>query len=258
MEQRTAEFKAAQGKYAHFEKPEMMLKGLVFCADCGRPLYRYKSVTGSGKHCDWIYLCRTSETLKTCQQKYIHEVDLNKAVYDALRLRIQMCADINGIIAKLNRESGHKSRLAKYEAEIEEAEREIKRIALLRQGVFEDYATKLLTISEYQFAIVKYDADTEKQQRRLESAKHDKTEYAQSSTVTNKWLSAFLRFMDAKELSADMAKALIERVEVSNRNRVNIIFKFTDELAAICEYSNYKRADRSADVELLACGNGVA
>ena len=237
MKERTEQFKAAQGKYAHFEKPEILFKGLLFCSDCGAPLYRYKSVTGGGKYCDWIYLCRTSETLKSCPQKYLHETALNKAVHDALRVKIMACSNISSIIEKLSKESSHKSRLARFDAEIEEAEREIKRIASLRQAVFEDYAAKLLTASEYKFATGKYDADEEKQRKRLEAAKHDRSDYAQSSTPTNKWLTAFSRFMDAKELNIEMIQALIERVEVSNRDRVEVIFKFRDEFTAISEYT---------------------
>ncbi|MDR0999732.1 MAG: recombinase family protein [Clostridiales bacterium] len=237
MTARTEQFKAQQGKYAHFEKPEIILKGLVFCADCGLPLYRYKSVTGGGKYCDWIYLCRTSDNLKACPHKYIHEPDLNGAVYAAIRAEIQKACDISRVIAKLNRDSGHKSRLARFDFEIEEAEREIKRVASLRQAVYEDYAAKLLTLSEYQYATEKYDADTEKQQARLEAAKHEKAEYAEKSTPVNKWLAAFSRFMDAKELTVEMAETLIERVEVSNRNRVSVTFKFRDEYAAISRYA---------------------
>jgi DNA invertase Pin-like site-specific DNA recombinase len=237
MTARSEQFKAAQGKYAQFEKPPLLLQDLVYCADCGKPLYRYKSVSGGGKYCDWIYLCRISETLKTCPQKYIHETDLYGAVYDAIRAEIQKAADISGIIAKLNRENSHKMRLARFDAEIEETEREIKRIAGLRQSVYEDYASKLLTASEYRFAVDKYNADTERLKARLETARDEKSEYAQSSTPTNKWLAAFTRFMDAKELTAEMAHALIERVDVSNRTRVTVTFKFRDELTAIRHYA---------------------
>jgi hypothetical protein len=111
MAARTEAFKAAQGKYPQFEKPPLLLKDLLFCADCGRPLYRYKSVTGGGKYCDWIYLCRTSETLKACPQKYIYEPDLIGAVYAAIRAEIQKSMNVGAIIEKLNHESGHKSRL---------------------------------------------------------------------------------------------------------------------------------------------------
>jgi hypothetical protein len=237
MRERTAAYQAAQGKYARFEKSELLLKNLVFCADCGSPLFRYKSVHRSGNHCDWIYLCRISETLKTCPKKYIHEPDLYGAVYEAIRAEIEKCCDIGGIIDRLNRENGHKSRLARFEIEIEEAEREIKRIATLRQAVYEDYAAKLLTVSEYKFATEKYNADNEKQRARLEAAKRDKAEFTENSTPANKWLAAFSRFTDEKELTTEMARALIERIEVSNRNRVTITFKFRDEFAAIMGYA---------------------
>jgi DNA invertase Pin-like site-specific DNA recombinase len=236
MKERTAKYHAAQGKYAHFEKHEKLLKGLIFCADCGLPLTRYKSVHGGGKHCDWVYICRTNETLKTCPQKYIHEEDLNRVVYDAIRLEIEKCANIKAIIEKLSRQTGHKSRLAGFDAEIENVTQEIKRIAMLKKAVFEDYATKLLTADEYQYAVAKYDTDTDRLKHRLSSAKAEKAEYAASSTPINKWLAAFSRFMDDKELSHDMAKSLIQRIEISDRNKVTIVFKFRDEFMAIKKY----------------------
>jgi hypothetical protein len=217
----------------------MPLKGRLFCADCGSLLYRYKSVTGGGKYCDWIYLCRTSETLNTCPHKYLHNESLNNAVYDAIRLEIEKCADINGIIGKLNRESSHKRRLTRFDSEILEAEREIKRIAMLRQAVYDDYAGKVITVSEYQFANDKYNADAEKQKQRLDTAKQEKEQYLQSATPTNKWLAAFTRFMESKELDAGMVQALIERVDVKSPNSVDVTFKFRDEYAAICGFSKY-------------------
>ncbi|GHV33401.1 resolvase [Clostridia bacterium] len=235
MANRTAQYKSAGGKFAHFTAPEQLLAGLVFCADCGKSLLRYKQVTGGGTKCDWIYLCRSYEMIKECTKKSIYQTDLERAVYDAIRLEIEKCADIGGIIDKLNRESGHKSRLARYEKEIEDCERELKRIATLKQGVYEDYAAKILTVSEYQFATEKYNADTVKLQARLDSANESKTRFSQSSTPANKWLAAFRRFMDAKELTAEMAQALVERVEVSDYNKVHIIFKFRDEYKAIAE-----------------------
>ena len=97
----------------------------------------------------------------------------------------------------------------------------------------------MLTASEYKFAIAKYDTDTEKQHQRLDAAIREKAEFAQSSTPADKWLTAISRFMDAKELTAEMTQALIECVEVSSRDRVSVTLKFRDEFAAICQYSDY-------------------
>jgi hypothetical protein len=173
--------------------------------------------------------------IKECAKKSIHQGDLEQAVYDAIRLEIQKSADIGGIIDKLNGESGHKSRLARFDADIEEYGKELRRISSLRQAVYEDYAAKTLTVSEYRYATEKYDADAVKLQARLDAAKEDRAAYTQSATPANKWLAAFSRFMDAKEFTAEMAQALIERVEVSDYNKIHIIFKFRDEYAAIAE-----------------------
>ena len=243
MNARAMAYKENQGRYAHIIKPELILKDIAFCADCGRPLTRYKKVVPQyNDRVYWIYQCRSYNNLMNCPKKYIHEKDLYNAVYAAIRLELQKCADVKGVIEKLNRESGHKSRLARFDTEIEAAERELRRIGSLRQGIYDDYAEKLLTVSEYQFAIQKYDADTERERNRLEAARCEKAEYTQNSTPVNKWIMAFNRFMEAQELTIEMAQALLERVEVSDRDNVTVAFKFRDEYAAVCEYANIEKA----------------
>jgi hypothetical protein len=162
---------------------------------------------------------------------------LNNAVYQAIRIEIQKCADIKRIVDKLNRENSHKKRLAGFDATIEDSEREIKRISSLRQAVFEDFAVKLLTASEYQYATSKYEAEIEKQTLLLEEAKNEKNEYLQITTSSNKWVVEFSRFMEAKELSSEMSQALIESITISNRTSVDIRFKFRDEYTAINTYT---------------------
>jgi hypothetical protein len=232
-EQRSVRAKSIRGNYAHIKSPELLLKGLVYCADCGKLLLRRKCVTGGGKYCEWLYCCRTHEELKVCSRKQIRQQELYNAVYDAIRIQLQMCADITAVISKLNRESNHAMRLSRFDAEIEESEREIKRVSSLRQSVFEDYSAKLLTASEYKFATEKYDADTEKLTQRLESAMREKSEYTHKTTPSNKWLATVSRFMDAKELTSEPAHALIERVEISNYDNVAITFKFRNEYARL-------------------------
>ena len=53
----------------------------------------------------------------------------------------------------------------------------------------------------------------------------------------NKWLTEFMRFTNEKEFTAEMAKTLIERVDVSDRNCVTVTFKFRDEYTAIQKYT---------------------
>ena len=245
IDARAAAYKEKKGKFAHFEKPEMILKDLVFCADCQRPLFRYKKVRSQYNRVYWTYQCRSHNNLMSCPLKYIHEKELYDVVYAAIRLELEICANVKAVIEKLNRTSGHKARLAKFDADIEDAETKLRRIASLRQAIYDDYAAKLISVSEYQFATEKYNDDTEKERTRLETAKREKDEYAQHSTPANKWLTAFNQFIGAKELTTELAQAMIERIEVKNRNEVDVTLKFRDEYEFIRKYVNTSETEAS-------------
>jgi hypothetical protein len=38
MDERKAKYKETVGRFDHFGKPEYILQGLIFCADCGKTL----------------------------------------------------------------------------------------------------------------------------------------------------------------------------------------------------------------------------
>ena len=61
-----------------------------------------------------------------------------------------------------------------------------------------------------------------RQQRELE-------EFNKFMSTENKWLKAFLSFRGAKELTRNMAQALLERVEVYEERRIHIVYRFRNE-----------------------------
>jgi hypothetical protein len=235
LSQRTAEYHEKQGKYSQFENPELVLKNLVFCADCGKPLYRYKNVKKDKIHLS--YRCNNHDVLMNCPIKSIEENELYSAVFEVIKTQILLCFDIKKIISELNKNAKHKSKFADFDVETTNIQLEIKRIQNLKQAVFEDFSDKLLTSDEYKFAIQKYNLETEKLQKNLKKSKSEKKKYTQSSTSQNKFLTAFMRFSNSKEISREMATELIERIEISDKNKVHITFKFRDEFEEIQRFT---------------------
>jgi DNA invertase Pin-like site-specific DNA recombinase len=227
--------------YENHLRSDLILYGVAFCADCGKALARRKAKGSTKRQPFWYYACKRHIDLHACSPKKINETDLYDAIYYAIRVQIQRFVDVTGILERLNRDNSYQSRLMRMDNEIGETEMELRRLATLRQAVYEDYASKLLTASEYQYAIEKYDAETEVKQHSLEACKKERAEYTKNTTQADKWLLAFSRFMDDKSLSLEMVQAFVERVEVSEMNKVSITFKFQDEyeeiMAAINETS---------------------
>ena len=235
IDERSATYKANRYKYADGEKKrhDLILYGVAFCADCGKALSRRKQSSGTSKAPKWAFRCRKHTDLHACPNKFIHEFELYESVYHAIRTQIQRYVDVAGILEKLNSDTGYKSRLMQYDIELDEIGKELRRVSSLRQAIYEDYAAKLLTASEYQYATEKYNADIEALNNKLDAVKAEKAEYSKYTEQTNKWLATFERFMNEKALNREMVQALVERVEVSDRNRVSVSFKFCDELESL-------------------------
>jgi len=235
FDERTENYMKNRYKYVdnQQQKSELLLFGIAFCADCGKALARKKITRGSSNTARWAFGCKKHMDLKACKKKFIYESDLYETVYNAIRTQVERYVDVVGILEKLNQDNSFKSRLMRYDTEIEKLEKELRRIAILRQGIYESYAEKLLTASEYQFAIEKYNADMESQQIRLEVSKAERAEYSKHADQASKWLSTFTRFYEEKTLTLEMVHAFVDRVEVSDLNRVSITFKFRDELESL-------------------------
>jgi hypothetical protein len=196
-------------------------------------LTRKKQTRGVSVKDKWVFMCKRQLDVKACNKKTIQDTELYEAVYYAIRTQVQRYVDVAGILKKLNRDNGYKSRLMRYDEEIEDSKKELRRLSSLRQAIYDDYAAKLLTTSEYQYATDKYSAGIEKQRTRLDAVKTERAEYTKYTEQTDKWLATFERFMNEKALNREMVQALVERVEVSDINKVSVKFKFRDELESL-------------------------
>ena len=73
-----------------------------------------------------------------------------------------------------------------------------------------------------------YRAEIERAQAAITELEQQQFEQ-ERRTVNNPWLKAFSGFQEEKELTDELAHALIERVEVHSDNRLEIKLKYRDE-----------------------------
>lgn len=108
------------------------------------------------------------------------------------------------------------------------------RAKLLHDSLFQSYADKLMTEREYTETRTQYRADMEKARARLKELEHQR-QAGERQTTQNPWLTACSRFQTETGLTADMAHALIERVEIDAENHVSITLRYRDEYNALTQ-----------------------
>lgn len=226
-------YKGRLGRYDNLGTTPNILRGLIFCADCKRPLVRYKSVTNKGTNRYYVYICPShTADLASCPKKYLHEEKLKEILWDTLRQEIALAGKMGKLAQAYSRSAKVLSREDTLKREIAAARQAVERANRLYDSLFQNYHDKLLTEREYTELRQQYQADGEAAEKRLEALERQRQDERQQ-TVENPWLTTCGRFRADTELTEDMAHALIDRVEVDADNRIYITLRYRDEYRAL-------------------------
>ena len=229
-----AAYHANLGKYDALGKTENLLKGLVFCAECGRPLVRYKQVTSKGKYVHYYYLCPNYAAQlerSGCTYKFVPEEKLIGAVESIAAKEIMLAADLEALAMQ---------KAAQHLAASEEAGRALKgalaeqnKLHALRERLLRDYLAKLMDQRDYERIRAKYQAEEDDLNTRIKGLRAKQREEKQLLTQGNPWFSAVSSCSLPFSLTKETAKLLIERITVYDNTRWEITFRFRDERQAI-------------------------
>lgn len=225
-------YKATLGRYDHLGPTPNILRGLVFCMDCGKLLVRYKQVT-HGKNLYYTYICPTHHAdSAACPKKYLHETRLKEVLWDALRREIRLAECVEKLAKMYDRLPTVMDERSALEWEIDKMKRALARYKTLHDGLYQHYVDGLMDEREYTEMKRQYRAEMEQAQTRLdEFTQRQKMQSKQ--TIQNPWLQARAAFAGETELTEEMAHALIERVEVDTNNNISITLRYRDEFQAL-------------------------
>ncbi len=234
-EQASRTYQERLGRYDGLGKIPNILRGLVYCADCKRPLVRYKSVTNNGKNLYYVYICPShTADLSSCPKKYFHEMKLIEILWDALQREIALAEDMDKLVRQYSHSAKSVSQEAAVKREIAAAKQALDRAKMLYDSLYQNYADKLMTEREYTEMKRQYRADMDRAQARLDELERHQQE-RRRQTTENPWLTACGQFKEEQALTEAMAHALIERVEVDGKNHVSITLRYRDEYRALLQ-----------------------
>ena len=234
--QKTA-YQERLGKYSVLGNTPGILKKLVYCADCKRPLVRYKSVTCRGTKKTYFYICpQHAEDPDTCPKKYMPEETLLEILWDTLKSQLRLA---DGMAAETERIRLSKKQAgvdAALEQEAAAALQELKRAQALYNGLYPMYAIdRALSECEYVQMRQEYQARVQQAEKELETAREKKKERA-VLMEENPWLKACAGFQRETGITDEMAHALLSRVEISSDNSVMASLRWQDGYRKLAEF----------------------
>ena len=223
------------GKFDHLGKTENILQGLIFCAECGKPLVRYKNVS-HGKKMWYTFICRThSNDSNACSLKNIREDELLTVIQEAITKQIALAIDMEALAASVNKRPASQKRAMTMREQLEAEHKSLKRCEGLRDSLYQSYVDQLMTEREYIAMKERYSAEIKTHTAKISELERQ-MEASKVYTQENRFLAAFSAFRGEVAVSREVLTALITKVEIGLRNCVTIRFRYQNEFEQLNEY----------------------
>ncbi|MDD2979309.1 MAG: recombinase family protein [Hespellia sp.] len=232
-------------------KSENILKGYIFCGICGRPLRR-GSTCRRGKaeysyHCATVYNRSDAE----CTSISTSEKKVYAALLSNIRTQIDLAVEMNTVLQQIRGSVLQSNKYREVCEKISGETKEYQRLLHLKSTIYEDLKTNLLTKEEYILAKERYAQQIAHLEEQMEQSAKAKKLYEETLTNQNKWIQAFRKFQNAKNITREMIEALIEKIEMYPDRRMQITFRFSDEFNSVMSYvRSAQRKEGSSDGEI--------
>lgn len=240
-EQDKQTFDDRQGAFPEIINPENILKGLVYCGDCGRKLVRQRRVHESkvknpGIHVRYFFYCHThAEDSSRCVGIRVPEDTLLETVSQVLRSHFATALDMERLIKSAGRKALALSKKQEILHRIMQAEEQLDRIARLRETLYDDYLDHLMDEHDYLYARNRYIEQEEEQRALLEELESQNAAVMEPGTGEPAWLRALLSIHETSELTRGMVLELIDRIIVYSSSNIAVRLRFEDEYECMKE-----------------------
>ena len=241
-EQDKQTFDDRQGAFPEIVNPENILRGLVYCGNCGRKLVRQRNIRENkvkdpGIHVRYFFYCYNhAEDSSRCVGVRVPEDVLLEAVSQVIQSHFATALDMEMLLKSAGRKALNLSKKQEILQRIMQAEEQLERIARLRETLYDDYLDHLMNEHDYLYARNRYIEQEEEQRALLEELEAQNAAVMEPGTGEPAWLRALLAVRETPELTRGMALELIDRITVYSSSNIAVRLRFEDEYESMKEW----------------------
>lgn len=205
------------------------LAGMVFCADCGRPMEFERLPHGaeeSKKVC--YYICKARQADDKCIGHQIPEKLLKALIMDQLHLFIVQLSDKRKVLEELQKIEDVQNPVYRAKGEIMSLTDKVSQMAKKREQLYADYVAGVVDSEDYQLIREDYSRQYDGLRAALQEAENKKAEVERQIEEYLNMTSHLEEHLDNFEFDIQLVKSIVQKIEVSADKRIRIVFGFQD------------------------------
>lgn len=222
------EIRKTKRRYNHYGEPNI-LTGLVYCPDCGKPMYEHHCRKASNQQILKYdrYECSTySQMVKRnknlCISHSISRQSLTEIVLDAIRLVGRYAIENPQEFRRKVQEQFS----VQQQAEIREIGQRVKRLTRRREEIntlikklYESYAFGMIPEEQFTRMMADYTKELSEVKAQITADEQTMATYREDADRADQFLAVVKQFTDFTELTGEMLNAYVERIYVHTRDR---------------------------------------
>jgi DNA invertase Pin-like site-specific DNA recombinase len=216
-----------------------IFSGLLRCSDCKKTLVRTTSK-------DLVYYrCRTNSEKGdgVCVNRSIREDKLIKAVYDAVRVQIELVQSLSDALNAINQRPNVKTQSNRLAAMLKMRQTELDKITAASDSLYMDWKNGDITKEDYRRMKTSFDEKTDALRTAADNIKDEINTLARGVNADDPYLTTFLKHKNITGLNRGIVVELIKTLYVHADGQITIEFAFADELKRVLDFIDNNQND---------------
>lgn len=209
-----------------------LLSGFVRCAHCGGRMNRNSSNGYSRFRCmTHIY------APEKCQCPSIKESVLENAVLTAIQTQIQELVDAKAVIDAARKENSGERSQNEYLIALNRAKRERERLFEAKFRLYENLEKGIIDQDEYTQFKERYREEIAEQESQIKRLQDNLTQLKEARKQDDAFVTFFKEFGNIKTIDRNTLNRLLDHIEVTDAQHLDIYFKFSAERQRILRFA---------------------
>jgi hypothetical protein len=219
------------------KKENYIFSGLLRCPDCKKAMRRKTSKLLT------YYHCRTVVDKGGCTKRSIREDKLIQAVYDAVRIQIELVESLSETLNAINQRPTVKTQSNRLTNMLKLRQAELDKIIVASDSLYMDWKNGDITKEDYRRMKASFDEKSNALRAAVENIKDEIGTPARGVNSDDPYLATFLRHKNIAEINRGIVVELINTIYVHEDGRITIEFSFDDELKRVIDFTMNNKND---------------
>ena len=204
--------------------------GMMRCPDCNLAMRR-KTAKGLA-----YYHCRTAQDKGVCTKRAIREEKLTKAVFDAIRIQIELVQSLSDALDAINQHPNVKTHSNRLTTMLKLRQAELDKIIAASDSLYMDWKNGDISKEDYRRMKRSFDDKADALRAAVENIKDEINALAKGVNTGDSYLTTFLKHKNITQLTRGIVVELIDTIYVHQDKQITIEFSFADELKKVLDF----------------------